>query len=423
MHPVMDGPDPNDGAPETGTVLEFTGGPPDGSMDNPFRRRDPETLSTALEALCLDVRFNLRSRRNEWRDLRGDLEEPEWRAVNVRSLASLRTRIERQFYIATKEGARPLTWGRDTFGETLNALLYHRESDPLIDWLEGLPPWDGAERLGGLIDVMFDVPLDHLTLWAGRYMILGVIQRTMDPGCKLDEFPVLIGPQGIGKSALPRAILPPELPELFGDGLRWDAPAKAMVEATLGRAIVEVSEMAGHRKAEIEGIKSFVTRQDDGQVRLSYAIGTEPLPRRFILVGTTNNETDLPNDPSGNRRFVAIPVAANKCGSIERFMDKWRLQLWAEGMANYADGFRANLPRDLHAAQRDRAELHRDRDDVLEDAIDRLTGDAPHTMTEIMDLLPESTRGVSQHRLGKALRNAGWESKRTMKGRFWSREL
>ena len=52
------------------------------------------------------------------------------------------------------------------------------------------------------------------------------------------------------------------------------------VESTLGKAIVEVSEMAGHRRAEIEAIKAFITRQDDGAVRLAYARETTRPPER-----------------------------------------------------------------------------------------------------------------------------------------------
>ena len=175
------------------------------------------------------------------------------------------------------------------------------------------------------------------------------------------------------------------MPGLHGDGLVWDARSKEQVESVLGRAIVEVSEMSGRRRAEIEHIKSFITRQDDGHVRLSYATNPEPLPRRFILVGTTNNESDLPNDPSGNRRFVPIPAASNRVGSIEDHLDGCRAQLWAEGMALYAAGERANLPRDLHSAQRERAEVHRDRDDVLEDAVVDLPDGGPYRLAQVIE--------------------------------------
>ena len=180
--------------------------------------------------------------------------------------------------------------------------------------------------------------------------------------------------------------------------------------------------MAGHRRAEIEAIKAFITRQDDGAVRLAYATGTEPLPRRFILAATTNNESDLPNDPTGNRRFVPVPMTRNQVGSIEQFIGPARPQIWAEGMALYAAGWRANLPRELHAAQRERAEIHRDRDDVLEDAVAALYSDGPLTMGTITELLGEAGRNATPHRVGRALKNAGWTNKRTKTQRLWLRK-
>ena len=155
---------------------------------------------------------------------------------------------------------------------------------------------------------------------------------------------------------------------------------------------------------------------------LSYATNAEPLPRRFIMVATTNNETDLPNDPSGNRRFVPIPATRNLIGSIEEFIDRNREQLWAEGMARYADGYRANLPRDLHRAQRERAEAHRDRDDVIEDAIESLLGDGPYRLARIVEMLGDTAKGMPQSRVVRALRNAGWTLRRTKSERLWTHE-
>ena len=421
MRAVMDGPDPRDEPPETGQVLEFTGGPPDGSKERPFTRRDSEALSLILTDLFMDVRFNLRSQRIEWCGM-GVLDGEDWTAINRRVLANLRERIARQYFVRDKGEPKPLHWGRDTFTDTLDALVRHREADPLLDWLERLPAWDGNPKLSWMLGRCFDVPDDELSRWASRYLVLGVIQRTYEPGSKLDEIPVLCGPQGVGKSALLRAILPPDMPDLFGDGLSWDAPEKVKVESTLGKAIVEVSEMAGHRRAEIEAIKAFITRQDDGAVRLAYATGTEPLPRRFILAATTNNESDLPNDPSGNRRFVPVPMTRNQVGSIEGFIGPAREKLWSEGMALYAAGWRANLPRELHAAQRERAELHRDRDDVLEDAVSALHTNGPDKLSTIIELIGEPARNATPHRVARALKNAGWTMKRTKKDRHWTRQ-
>ena len=130
----------------------------------------------------------------------------------------MREEIARQFYIRTHEGPKPLAWSREAFHDTLSALLHYRERDPFLDYLDELPLWDGLARVEGLLCNMFGAAWSPLAEWASLFMFLGVVQRTFEPGCKLDEIPVLIGPQGIGKSALPRNAVPPDIPDLYGDG-------------------------------------------------------------------------------------------------------------------------------------------------------------------------------------------------------------
>ena len=310
-------------------------------MDRPFWRRDSETLSRCLADQGLGLRYNLRSHRMEWRGVRLT-DAHTWSPITDRSLAAVREGIARQYFVQTKEGPKPLSWGRDSFSDTLNALAFHREIDSFVEWLEALPPWDGAERLSSLLPCLFGAPDDELSAWAGRYLFVGGVQRTYEPGCKLDQIPVLIGEQGIGKSAFARAAVPPDMPKMFSDGIRWDMREREQVEATLGRVVCEISEMAGRSKAEIEHVKSFISRQDDGHVRLVWHRSTEHLPRRFVLIGTTNNPNDLPNDPSGNRRFV--PVELRHGADVESYMDEHREQLWAEAMVMYREGQNATLP-------------------------------------------------------------------------------
>ena len=71
-----------------------------------------------------------------------------------------------------------------------------------------------------------------------------------------------------------------------------------------------------------------------------YRRNTEPLPRRCIIVGTTNIDQALPNDPSGNRRFVPVAVWAGKRGhaGVRAYLDEHREQLWAEALALWRAG-------------------------------------------------------------------------------------
>ena len=176
--------------------------------------------------------------------------------------------------------------------------------------------------------------------------------------------------------------------------------------------IVELSELTGFRRAELESLKSFISRRDDGSIRLSYRRDPETAERRCILVGSTNDVECLPADPSGNSRFV--PVLCEKGSHVEPYLDERRDQLWAEGLAHYREGkLRANLPRRLKELQRQHTETHRRKDQIVEDAIDHIIGEGPFTIAELCPKTttePKDTRAVS--RLSEGLRLAGWTKKR-----------
>ena len=413
----MNAPAPASQPEDAGKVVAF---PALGSYENPFPRRDSEALREVLVDFVIDCQFNVRTRRIEWTGLGPFDDDERWKPITDRKLAEMRERIARQYWWKSKVGPKPLSWGRDAFNDALNALVYLRERDPFMDWLGALPPWDGYERLEGALCNMFSCAWSPLAEWASAFIFLGAVQRTYEPGCKLDEIPVLIGEQGLGKSALLREAVPPDLADLYGDGLRWDSRDKEQVESVLGRLICEVPEMGGRRKAEIDHMKALITRQDDGVIRLAYARTPEPLPRRFIIVATTNNPHDLPNDETGNRRFV--PIVLNKGCDVETLMAEQRENLWAEALAMYHAGRRANLPRDLYGMQRQETEAHRDRDDVLEDCIAALHTSGPDKLSTIVALIGEPARNATPRRVAVALRNCGWTTTRTRAERLWVRE-
>ena len=426
--------------------------------------RSADGLASALQALGVDWRFNLRAMHHEFR------ENGSWLQANDRTEARLQERIARSFTTG-KKNAR-LIFGSDTWRRALNALLADREIDPFLAWLEGLRAWDGQQRLDGWLGEVFTVDPDcPLTEWAARFIFLGPVQRAFEPGAKMDEMPVLIGAQGCGKSTALRLALPPEPPEWFADGLHLAADPKARAEALQGRVIVEAAEMAGSTRAELESLKAFLSRPDDGAVRLAYRRNPETMLRRAIIVGTTNDEYCLPNDPSGNRRFVIVKVGSKPdrcdggvpdlcpflkdpeypnqgqpccvCGvegglvpsvaDLRKFLDAKREHLWAEALWMYQHGLEARLPHELAQVQEATNEGARRRDDILEDAVDRwLAGSAPDRFT-----LAEAAVGVGlvaqdqaarlsfrdQRRLGAALAAAGRRKVRRRVGQkrqyFW----
>jgi len=385
--------------------------------------------------LGFDVRYNLRSMRTDIyshaRIRLTDLPDKQWHPLTDRIAAALAEHIRKNFVIAKPPRNKAETWmlataifGSDRWQTCLNANLARAEVDPFSQWLKELKPAP-SPRLDGWLADLFDVHPDsrQFVRWASRYLLLGAVQRTQRPGAKIDEIPVFVGKQGLGKSALGRAILPPEFRnEGHGDALVLADDPKKFAESLQGKIIVEASEMAGLGRADLERLKSNITRQNDGSVRLAYRRNPESTPRRAVFYGTSNDHECLPNDATGNRRFVVLELEGDHARqSVESYFDKHRNELWAAALHLHQQGERANLPRDLFSAQRIANEGYRRSDIIVEDEVARL--DPAHfsdggTLKDITLLMCDhdydrrdrqmNTTGWG-HRLGKALNAQGWQ--------------
>ena len=331
-----------------------------------FQTKDDLALMAALKNMGMALRYNLRKQNGEIRNGTGT-----WEGMTDRSAGFLRAEIARKFRYDTDKGPRALYYGEASWALYTNAVMYRFETDPFLVWLEAVPPWDGVERVNAWLSDCFEAEGDPaLVAWAAQFIFLGAVWRAFQPGTKLDEMVVLSGPQGIGKSSALQLVLPPELPGLFADGLHLADFPQQRAEALQGRVIVEAAEMAGKDRAELESLKVFLSRQDDGVVRMAYRRNPENTPRRAIIVGTTNAADPLPNDATGLRRFVVVRLRAGNVKELAEYMDRNRVQLWAEAVALYREGVEAWLPPALKQAQTEVNELSRRRDDLLEDKLD-----------------------------------------------------
>ena len=378
-----------------------------------FPRKDATTMEAVFEQLGWQTRYNLRSMRGEWSTDNGTT----WASTTDRMEQKYRRIIAETFsYRTVKEGKkiiRPLIYGRDSWDEHLGAILADNEVDPFRLWLEGLEEWDGTKRLHRLLIDLFKAEDSPLNRWASTALILGPIQRTYEPGCKLDEIVILVGKQGVGKSSLLSNLLPASEPDWFSDSLSMTDNLQKRVEALQGRVLVELSDLQGFTKADMQSMKAFITRRDDGSVRLSFRRNPETALRRCVLVGSADRAECLPNDPGGLRRFV--PVECREGCDVEHFMAAHRNQLWREGLSQWRasdGGIRANLPRSLMGLQTERAELHRRKDQITEDRVENIESDGPFTFGELCHETKtdeKDGRGVS--RLADALRQAGWDKR------------
>ena len=122
-----------------------------------------------------------------------------------------------------------------------------------------------------------------------RKTLCAAVCRVQKPGCKFDSMLVLNGPQGIGKSTLISRLAG----EWFSDSLSLnDTKDKTAAEKLQGYWILEIGELAGLRKTEVETLRSFLSRQND-IYRAAFGKRATPHPRQCIFFGTTNAESDI----------------------------------------------------------------------------------------------------------------------------------
>lgn len=225
---------------------------------------------------------------------------------------------------------------RQAIMEAMETVAYESPWHPVRDWLAGLQ-WDGKSRADKwLIHAIGETPealdprMREYLMLVGRFWLIGMVMRVMEPGSKFDYCPVLEGPGGLGKSTMVDTLASSawysDTPFEIGKGKE----SQEQVQGIWGYELGELSQMG---KAEITAIKAFISSKVD-RYRPAYGRVVEEHPRQCVLVGTTNESTYL-RDRTGNRRFWPIPV--RNPIKIE-WLAKYREQLFAEAYALYLEG-------------------------------------------------------------------------------------
>lgn len=262
----------------------------------------------------------------------------------------------------------------EQFHRAVNTVSDKRSYHPVKEYLEDLPAWDGVERIDTLLIDYFNAKDSIYTREAMRKCLVGAVSRVYKPGCKFDYMLVLNGPQGVGKSTFFSKLAV----DWFSDSLSMtDMRDKTGAELLQGYWIVEVGEMAGMKKADIELVKSFISRQDD-IYRKAYGRYTEKHPRQCIIVGSTNAETGFLRDITGNRRFWPINVNGQAEKNPWNISDEDVKQIWAEAKHYYEEGEELIMSKEAERmarrAQKDAMEED-PRQHMVEDYLDKLLPD------------------------------------------------
>ena len=215
--------------------------------------------------------------------------------------------------------------------------------DPMNDFLEHLPQWDGRDRITPLahrIPTQWQAFPHLFNIWM-RSMVAMWLGKGQLTGNAL--VPLLIGRQGCGKSSFCRILLPRELQDYYNDRINF----KNEQDLNLG--------LSSFGLINLDEFDKITQRQ---QIVLKYLVSTADLKyrppygkaytsnRRYAsFIGTTNEQTPL-TDPSGSRRFLCVSID----GDIDFETPVDHQQLYAQLMYEIQHGERYWLSKDEERA-------------------------------------------------------------------------
>lgn len=267
-------------------------------------------------------------RLNEFDNRRYITRSAPWRKINseetVRDVdyAGVRNYIETIYKISSSQ----------KIDDALSVEIEQHKYHPIKDYISNLE-WDGIKRVDTLLIDYFGAEDTPYTRASIRKALCAAVARVFKPGIKYDMVLVLVGKQGTYKSTFIRKL-----------GMDWFSDTfttfqgKEAYEQLQGAWLIEMAELSGLKKAEVESVKQFISKQED-MFRPAYGRVVETYKRQCVFFGTTNN-FDFLNDPSGNRRFNPIDIhEESRTKSVKDDMTDYEVdQIWAEAYELWKDG-------------------------------------------------------------------------------------
>ena len=286
----------------------------------------------------VEIIYNLVTDQTMWRLLPSLSERRkgtvmDWQQVDERMTCSLRAQI------AKDTGKRVL---KNDVADVMRS-DFAREAHPVRDYMDGLPPWDGVDRVTQLAshiraeavqEGQTDREAQEELCWSLHKWLVAMVATWMsDQVCNHEIF-VLIGRQGLYKTTFFRFLLPPPLRYYFWENEHNCFSSKDDHIALSENCIVEIEEIDMSNPRDISELKALATAQTIKE-RRPYARYREEKHRLASFCGSGNQQHFL-SDDTGNRRWLCV-----KCSHIDD-PRQWELdydQFYAQLLDEYRHGF------------------------------------------------------------------------------------
>lgn len=179
------------------------------------------------------------------------------------------------------------------------------EYDPINTWLDGLPKWDGKDRI---TELARRVPTKNQN-WPAYFhtWMLSMVAQWMGKDSLHGNAiaPILIGAQATGKSTFCRMLLPEHLQEYYNDSIHFKDD-KSVFLALSSFALINIDEFDSLSRSQQPLLKYLISKTDV-KYRAAYKSFIEQHKRYASFIATTNKSQPL-SDPTGSRRFICVKI-------------------------------------------------------------------------------------------------------------------
>ena len=203
---------------------------------------------------------------------------------------------------ATEMGLKGFDKNMNRFIDSMHIEQY----DPVNQWLDKLPKWDGKDRIG---ELALRVPTDQ-PQWEKylRYWLVGMVAQWRESDRQLTGnalTPLLIGRQGCGKTRFCKILLPEELRDYYNDKINFKNEFDLNIALT-SFALINIDEFDKTTSSQ-QIVLKYLLSSADVKFRPPYGKTIKQFRRYTSFIGTTNQMKPLV-DPTGSRRFVCVGV-------------------------------------------------------------------------------------------------------------------
>lgn len=204
------------------------------------------------------------------------------------------------------------------------------------EMLSNLPQWDGIKRVERFLPTYLGTHAGAYEHATGRYWLTACVARILDPGCKADMLPVLVGGRGTNRFTCLQNFVP--APGFWVEACLTDSP-RQLTQKVIGKLLVIWDDMAGIRnKPDADKVKTFISSPVIALTSRHHP-GMDQQRRYFTLVATSRR-IDFLRDPATYGRYLPFEIGKIDIEGIKRDMP----QIWAEALSMVLERQCSNVP-------------------------------------------------------------------------------